>query len=384
MSLMRFPSDPGLAEPLVLPLLGSDRRNSPSVAGRCASPLSPVRATMAGTHLDMPPGQAIVLIVDDVPDNLSMLHDALDESGYTVLVATSGEHALRRAAQTRPDIVLLDAMMPGMDGFEVARRLKANPSTAAIPIVFMTGLTETDSVVQAFAAGGADYVTKPIRPREVLARMGVHLASAKIQRQARNALDAFGHATMAVHEPAGVCVWQTALARQLMTEFFPVAGASDPDGAAIEPLSPTLPPELQAWVAREALRRRAGAEPSGLTIVRGGRRLHFVLHAVDADALGDDHWLVVLRVADDSAMVEALMRGLDLTAREAEVLYWVTKGKTNRDIGDILGTSPRTVHKHLEHVFQKLGVETRTAAASMAMARVTALSGPPAPATGSR
>ncbi|MFM2329091.1 MAG: hypothetical protein RLZZ494_1194 [Pseudomonadota bacterium] len=95
----------------------------------------------------------VVLIVDDVPDNLAVLHDALDESGYTVLVATNGEAALLRAAQAQPDIVLLDAVMPGMDGFEVARRLKANPETSAIPIVFMTGLTDTEHVVAAFAAG---------------------------------------------------------------------------------------------------------------------------------------------------------------------------------------------------------------------------------------
>src|SRR5947207_7359466 len=91
----------------------------------------------------------VVLIVDDVPDNLSLLHDALDESGYTVLVATSGEAALQRAAQALPDIVLLDAVMPGIDGFEVARRLKSRPDTAHIPIVFMTGLTETEHVVAA-------------------------------------------------------------------------------------------------------------------------------------------------------------------------------------------------------------------------------------------
>ena len=89
----------------------------------------------------------VVLVVDDVPDNLSVLHDALDESGYTVLVATSGEAALLRAAQAVPDIVLLDAMMPGLDGFEVARRLKAEAQTAHIPIIFMTGLTETEHLV---------------------------------------------------------------------------------------------------------------------------------------------------------------------------------------------------------------------------------------------
>ena len=110
----------------------------------------------------------VVLIVDDVPDNLAVLHDALDESGYTVLVALHGEAALQRAAQALPDIVLLDAMMPGMDGFEVARRLKASPATAHIPIIFMTGLTETEHLVAALgeraeqrAVGGR----VPVAPR---------------------------------------------------------------------------------------------------------------------------------------------------------------------------------------------------------------------------
>src|SRR5574341_153143 len=131
----------------------------------------------------------VVLIVDDVPDNLSVLHDALDEAGYTVLVATDGESALRRAEQAQPDIVLLDAVMPGMDGFEVARRLKAGRETAQIPIIFMTGLTETEHVLAAFQAGGVDYVTKPIRAREVIARIVTHLQGARLARQARNALD---------------------------------------------------------------------------------------------------------------------------------------------------------------------------------------------------
>src|SRR5438105_5878472 len=162
----------------------------------------------------------VVLIVDDVPDNLSVLHDALDESGYTVLIATNGESAIQRAAQALPDIVLLDAVMPGIDGFEVARQLKARPDTAHIPIIFMTGLTETEHVVHAFQAGGVDYVTKPIRPREVLARIAVHMQGARQARQARNALDAFGHATMAIHIGSGRAVWQTPLARKLLQTYF--------------------------------------------------------------------------------------------------------------------------------------------------------------------
>ena len=94
----------------------------------------------------MLPEADVVLIVDDVPDNLAVLHDALDESGFTVLVATNGESALARARQSLPDVILLDAVMPGMDGFEVARRLKADYTTQQIPILFMTGLTETEHV----------------------------------------------------------------------------------------------------------------------------------------------------------------------------------------------------------------------------------------------
>ena len=139
------------------------------------------RAAPSGPNpaLDVAAGD-LVLIVDDMPDNLSLLHDALDEAGYTVLVATDGPGALARAQQVRPDIVLLDAVMPGMDGFEVARRLKANPATAAIPIVFMTALTETEHVLAAFAAGGVDYVTKPLQPREVLARIAAHTRTARV------------------------------------------------------------------------------------------------------------------------------------------------------------------------------------------------------------
>src|SRR3989442_6512080 len=131
----------------------------------------------------------VVLIVDDVPDNLSVLHDALDESGYTVLVATNGESALQRAAQALPDIVLLDAVMPRMDGFEVARRLKAQPDTAHIPIVFMTGLTDTEHVVAAFQAGGGRHVTDPICPPAVVARVAVRTSGRLPALQTRDELE---------------------------------------------------------------------------------------------------------------------------------------------------------------------------------------------------
>ena len=310
-------------------------------------------------------GAHIVLIVDDVPDNLSVLHDALDESGYIVLVATNGASALQRAAQALPDIVLLDAVMPGMDGFEVARKLKAHPDTAHIPIIFMTGLTETEHVVAAFQAGGVDYVTKPIRAQEVLARMAVHMHSARQAMQgtqARNALDAFGHATMAIHfddgrgdEPTGLAraVWQTPLARDLMQAYFG-AGAGQIPGTVLD------------WLRVEAALASQGREPRTMTVDIDARQLVLALQ----QRTFDDDVLIVMHEVSDAAVVQALVRALKLTLREAEVLYWVTKGKTNRDIGDILGSSPATVKKHLERVYVKLGVETRTAAAGIAMGRL--------------
>ena len=296
---------------------------------------------------------AVVLIVDDLPENLSMLHDALDDAGYKVLVATNGESALARARQALPDVILLDAVMPGIDGFEVARRLKADFATQQIPIVFMTGLTETEHVVAAFAAGGADYVTKPIRPAEVLARIAAHMQNARQMKQARSALDAFGQATVAVRASDGKLVWQTPLSRKLLKEYF----------ATGEDESPS---RLLDWIADADAARRDGREPNGLLIADGTRRLLATFH----DQTGDQEWLVVLREENDASAIESLIAVFRLTQREAEVLYWVTLGKTSKDIGDILGSSPRTVNKHLEHVFEKLGVETRTAAANLAMGKM--------------
>jgi DNA-binding response OmpR family regulator/DNA-binding CsgD family transcriptional regulator len=297
----------------------------------------------------------IVLIVDDVPENLSLLHDALDEAGYTVLVATNGESALQRARQSVPDVVLLDALMPGMDGFEVARRLKADFVTQHIPIVFMTGLTETEHVVAAFAAGGADYVTKPIKPAEVLARIAAHLRNARQMKQARTALDAFGQATIAVRAQDGRLTWQTPLGRQMLRDYFGLATEQAPD-------------RLLAWVGDAQAAAREGREPPVL-LAQGSRRLLASLH--DPGSLGHEgEWLIVLREADDAADIATLVAAFRLTGREAEVLHWVIQGKTNKDIADILGMSPRTVNKHLEHVFAKLGVETRTAAANLATGRL--------------
>jgi DNA-binding response OmpR family regulator/DNA-binding CsgD family transcriptional regulator len=327
-----------------------------------ASPLARTLREQQGANSDL------VLIVDDVPDNLAVLHDALDESGYTVLIATNGEQALQRAAQARPDIVLLDAMMPGIDGFEVARRLKADAATAHIPIVFMTGLTETEHLVAALEAGGVDYVTKPIKPKEVLARMNVHLQGARRARQdarqagqARNALDAFGYASITVRLPEGRLIWQTALARDLLQRY-------------CETRAPETPPTVLEWLRKHTPdARQRGIEPPALSIAQGAGSLTLRLHQQTSSDDDGDEWMIIMREVSDTGVIEAMSLSLKLTAREAEVLYWVVKGKTNKDIGEILGSSPATAKKHLERVYVKLGVETRTAAAGVAIKRIREL-----------
>ena len=165
--------------------------------------------------------------------------------------------------------------------------------------------------------------------------------------------DAFGQATVAVRAADSRIVWQTQLARTLLNTYF-----ANPETVA--------PEELLAWIAAAHRARSESREPAPLLIAEGNKRLLASFH----DQTGDDEWLVVLREENDASAVESLIAAFRLTQREAEVLYWVVRGKTSKDIGDILGSSPRTVDKHLEHVFEKLGVETRTAAANLAMSRM--------------
>lgn len=291
--------------------------------------------------------QDVVLIVDDVPENLSLLYDALDEAGYAVLVATNGESALQRARQSLPDVILLDALMPGMDGFEVARHLKADAETERIPIIFMTGLSEAEHVVAAFAAGSTDYVTKPIRPSEVLARIATHVQSARQTQQARSVLDAYGQACMSMRPADGVMLWQTPLARSLLLKY---CGEDDQRVAA----------QIHEWLQVALTRLPA---PAPLEITGNEGRMTCSLHG----HTDEGECLLILREESDIAMTKALVDAFRLTLREAEVLYWVIYGKTNRDIGDILGISHRTINKHMENLFDKLGVETRTSAAAVAM-----------------
>lgn len=280
--------------------------------------------------------EEVILIVDDVPTSLGALVGELEAEGYTVLVAGDGAAALERLELVTPDAILLDALMPGLDGFETCRRLKAQPSWAHVPVIFMTGLSETTHIVAGFAAGGVDYVVKPVRAQEVLARLATHVRNARAARLAREAVDIGGLGVL-VADARGRIAWHSPQAQRWLASFF----ADENNGVA--------------WLlgAEADEIERAGA---------GGRVLR--ARRLGGVGLGETMWLLRLRAADENA--GSRLATAALTPRETEVLSWIAKGKTNRDVAEILGMSPRTVNKHLEHVFEKLGVETRAAAAALA------------------
>ncbi|MEL6137756.1 MAG: response regulator [Cyanobacteria bacterium J06628_6] len=124
----------------------------------------------------------LILVVDDLPANLDVLSETLVAAGYDIAIATSGARALKRLERIMPDLILLDIKMAGMSGFEVCQQLKLNPKMAAIPIIFITALTDTDSKTRGFDLGAVDYVTKPFQTQEVLARIRTHLQLSRLPK----------------------------------------------------------------------------------------------------------------------------------------------------------------------------------------------------------
>lgn len=294
----------------------------------------------------------IVLVVDDSPNTLRMLTDAIEGAGMTVLVALDGEQALSLIERITPDIVLMDAVMPGIDGFEICRRLKQNGALSHVPVIFMTGLSETEDIIKGLNAGGVDYVTKPISPDELLARIRVHLANARIAQSARSALDASGRYLLAANR-AGKVLWSTPQAGKLIRRAFPDFN-SERDA---------LPDPVRNWLAGQ-LDRTLTAAAEAISIGRADSGLQLELSVISQ--VGADQILLRLIDGDPKDDQLILRNKLQLTQREAEVLLWIARGKSNRDVADILTLSPRTVNKHLEQIFNKLGVENRTSAAALA------------------
>ena len=285
----------------------------------------------------------IVLVVDDSPDSLGMINSALNQAGYTVLVALNGQQALDIVAQIQPNVVLMDAVMPVMDGFESCKQMRQ--SLPLIPIIFMTGLTEVEHIVKAFEHGGNDYITKPIKPEELLARITAHVNSANMINNARVALDVARQFVLAINS-GGEILWATPETRELLTC----------NGIDYKSTGSEFTAALKLWLAGHEIKNDLVIQTAGTPLtIRYFKTVN-----------SDEH---LLRIVGHDLLMDAglLEAALPITKREAEVLIWVAHGKTNREIGEILSLSPRTVNKHLEQIYPKIQVDNRSSATSIAI-----------------
>lgn len=302
-----------------------------------------------------------ILVVDDVPANLSVLLDAMAGIGHRVLVAESGESALALLPNVVPDLVLLDIRLPGIDGFDTYARLKQDPRWRELPVIFLTSLDEPSEKIRAFAMGGVDYITKPIDPREVVARVGTHLRLRRLQTELaeknvaletevaerREAEERLRHSldrAVIVTDASGRITFATKLAEHLLRKYFP----DQPGNLLPSPLQQLLAPTLSG----------------GATVDRGERQL---LAHVFTSPSGAAQRCLLLEESRPEPTPATLLK-LGLTLREAEVLYWVTEGKSSPEIALLLALSPRTVEKHLANIYPKLGVENRASAMRTALA----------------
>jgi len=295
-----------------------------------------------------------LLVVDDSPESLSFVNDTLEGAGYNVLIALEGRQALSIVQRIRPDLILMDALMPNMDGFETCKALQAFPELSSIPVVFMTGLSDSASVVKGLESGGVDYITKPIDPNELLARIRRHLDNARRTSSAWLALDSAGQHLFSVDDN-GVTLWATPQTLALFAKYH-----CDPQWR-----SSTLPEQLQPWLEDAA----AGSKlllklPTSEAQSELQNTAKVLVTLLGTDSSGAH--ALRLSEADDARAEEVLRTQLSLSRREAQVLYWLSNGKTNWEIATILGIKPRTIDKHLEQIYRKLQVQNRTAAARAA------------------
>ena len=291
-----------------------------------------------------------LLIIDDAPDSLALLYDFLTPQGFAVFVADSGRLALEELPRIRPDLILLDILMPGLDGFETCRRIKQTEDFADVPLFFLTVLSETVDKVKGFSLGAADFITKPFEQEEVLARIQAHLElralrqaveerneelDREVQRRiaAEDSLENALETPVLIADRAGTVHFSTQAAQRLLARH---GGLPSPE-------------KLRLWVdARSPVSH-------GKLQVRSN---------TDPDA--PDRILLSLSETAPTPSPEALAC-LGLTPRETEILFWIAQGKTSPEIAIILNTAPATVKRHVYNLLPKLGVETRLAAALKAM-----------------
>ncbi len=292
-----------------------------------------------------------VLVVDDSPESLGMINMALDKAGIAVLIALNGQQAMNVLEQITPSVILLDAVMPVMDGFECAVEIRKK--LPLVPIIFMTGLSEVEHIVKAFDAGGNDYIIKPIHPDELLVRIRQHTSSARMLIEAQKALDAMRQHVFCI-DKNGRILWATPEAQTLLNQY------QTENSESVE-----LSDRLSRWLPN-------GQGGHDLALPLQQQNIVLTVHYFKQSE--EDEYLLKIHSPNVEIDPAVLEESLSITSREAEVLLWLAHGKTNREIAEILQMSPRTVNKHLEQMYPKIGADNRTIAASVAIQTILGVS----------
>ncbi len=339
----------------------------------------------------------VVLIVDDVLANLALLSRQLRDANYRVLGAESGMRAIEQVRRLKPDIILLDVVMPGLDGFETCRLLKGNPETREVPIIFLTALSETVDKVKGFELGGVDYMTKPVQSAEVLARLKTHLTIVELQRelsqhnqtleqQVAERTEALAHANQNLQSTnQQLAISNQQLANTNLTlkaeverrkrsekEKDNLLGTIRQQSDQLSHLTTLLLDAQQAQRhglaegLREQVEKNLAFVTSNLDLIyrhfanqnqTDSTFLHNLKKAQELLAQTQSYLESVewdTQTAEEIQLRESPL--LKLTAREREVLQLIIQGKSSPDIAQLLTITPKTVYTYRARVLKKLGM----------------------------
>ena len=311
----------------------------------------------------------IILIVDDVPANLSLLFHHLRYAHFRVLVAESGISALDQIQHVRPDIILLDVMMPGLSGFETCRQLKANPRTKDIPVIFLTSLTETVDKVRGFAVGGVDYVVKPLDVEEVLSRINLHLTLVdlrqELERRNHHLDELVNERTRALEQTNQSLRREVQLRTESQQEKDKLFNLAQAQSVQLQALVDWLTTQQSAarnqafnalyaplyQTAEEVIKMLdemlAGGEPvdmERLALVRQSLT-NCMKYLTQLSAESSSH-----PAPEDAKLLERL------TVREREMLQFLANGATSTEIADALNVANVTVRTYRGRIMRKLNI----------------------------
>lgn len=291
--------------------------------------------------------QGEIMIIDDRSDNLHNLITMLSAVGHTVLAFWDGKSALEAAAKKPPEIILLGIQMPGLDGFTVCQRLKADPGLKQIPVIFLTALNEVDDKLRAFAQGGADYVSKPFASEEVLARVAAHLRMYRLLRASeihqQETEQLVRERTLELERKNAQLAEQTKKLKESMIAMDVLIRKVREDGQAM---------------ADEALRGLCAEILPLVNRLEGMMATEESLHGEPGQVVAEIRTRLARFAPDPMADLEQRVNG-NLSHREIEIVRLLVEGNSSDQIAKRLEISSRSVDSHSYNIRKKIGVPAK-------------------------